>query len=410
MRFSCLAAASLAGLAAAGPVPAVIPDSALAARAPTISNPAIWEDYPDLDIFHVGNVYYYSSSTFAFSPGAPLLKSYDLINWTPVTHSVPYLNFGNQYNLTNGQRAYESGIWASTVRYRNSTDTWYWYGCIGFSTTYVWTAKGTKAGSNGGDVPDSAWNWQPAGTINTCFYDCGLLIDDDDTMYIAYGGPKISVSQLSKDGLSIVKTTQAWGNANSLEGSRMYKVKGNYYIFNDIPANAETVLKASSPMGPYTQKTLFSNVAGPIPNAGYAHQGGIVDTPDGKYYFFAFMDSYPGGRIPVAAAMTFGSDGWPAVQLNSGNTWPSSVAAPDVQTGKTVPSILGTDYFNGTKLSHEWEFNVCVPANRSSQHPFHYPPYSFLISVPRGISPRANNISHSTTPTRANSNLPPGAA
>jgi hypothetical protein len=173
MRFSSLPflaiAAQLVGaIPAPQPQPQLKPGAislpraskTLSARAGTISNPAIWEDFPDLDIFRVGSVYYYSSSTFAYSPGAPLLKSYDLINWYPVTHSVPYLNFGNQYNLTGSSRAYESGIWASTVRYRASTDTWYWYGCIGFSTTYIWTAKGTGAGSNGGDVPDNAWNWQ----------------------------------------------------------------------------------------------------------------------------------------------------------------------------------------------------------------------------------------------------------
>jgi beta-xylosidase len=352
----------VASLAQATPssFPQDVPSRTLSARAGTISNPAIWEDYPDLDVFRVGNVFYYSSSTFAYSPGAPLLKSYDLINWAPVTHSVPYLNFGSQYNLTGSSRAYESGIWASTVRYRNSTDTWYWYGCVGFSVTYIWTAKGTGAGSNGGDVPDGKWNWQPAGTLNTCFYDCGLLIDNTDTMYIAYGSPKISVSQLSSDGLSIVKTQQVYSPSNTIEGSRMYQYNGKYYIFNDIPANAETVLMASSPFGPYTQKTLFSNVNGPISNAGYAHQGGMVDVGNGQYYFFAFMDSYPGGRIPVAAPLTFGSDGWPAVSL-SGNTWPSTVSAPNIQTSKTVPSLLGTDSFNGPSLSAEWEWNASNP-------------------------------------------------
>jgi beta-xylosidase len=61
----------------------------LATRVATFNNPVLWEDYPDLDVFRVGDVFYYSSSTFAFSPGAPLLKSYDLVNWTPVSHSVP---------------------------------------------------------------------------------------------------------------------------------------------------------------------------------------------------------------------------------------------------------------------------------------------------------------------------------
>lgn len=91
------------------------------------TNPILWQDTPDIDVFRVGHVFYYTSSTFAYSPGAPLYKSYDLVNWTPVTHSVPVLEFGDaKYDLPSPtSRAYVKGIWASTARYRESTDTWY---------------------------------------------------------------------------------------------------------------------------------------------------------------------------------------------------------------------------------------------------------------------------------------------
>lgn len=68
----------------------------LSKRADTFSNPVLWEDHPDLDVFRIGDVFYYPSSTFAYSPGAPVLKSYDLVNWEPVSHSVPELNFGDK--------------------------------------------------------------------------------------------------------------------------------------------------------------------------------------------------------------------------------------------------------------------------------------------------------------------------
>jgi beta-xylosidase len=105
----------LAAVGSTSPVGAATsPNPALMARADTFNNPSLWQDYPDLDVFRVGDVFYYSSSTFAFSPGAPVLKSYDLVNWTPVSHSVPRLNFGSRYDLNSAtDRAYVKGIWAS---------------------------------------------------------------------------------------------------------------------------------------------------------------------------------------------------------------------------------------------------------------------------------------------------------
>jgi beta-xylosidase len=164
----------------------------LVSRATSFNNPVLWEDYPDLDVFRVGDVFYYSSSTFAFSPGAPVLKSYDLVNWTPVSHSVPTLNFGTKYDLpSSSNRAYVKGIFASTLRYRKSTDTFIWLGCVEYGKSWVWTAPGMNAVANNGEV--SSWTWTAKGTL-PCYYDSGLFIDDDDTMYVAYGGTQIHVA------------------------------------------------------------------------------------------------------------------------------------------------------------------------------------------------------------------------
>ncbi|KAL2131982.1 hypothetical protein VTI74DRAFT_4383 [Chaetomium olivicolor] len=335
-----------------------IDNTTLAPRAAAFTNPVLWEDYPDLDVFRIGSVFYYSSSTFAYSPGAPVLKSYDLVNWTPITHSVPRLNFGSAYDLPSGTPAgYVKGIWASTLRYRRSNDQFYWYGCVNGGSTYIWTSPGSNAANHNGEV--SAWNWQARGTIPTCYYDAGLLIDDDDKMYIAYGNPTINVAELSADGLRQVRTQAAYTppSGTTIEGARMYKRNGAYYILVTRPADAEYVLKSTSgPFGPYTSRTLVSRITGPLADAGFAHQGGMVDTPDGKWYYVAFMDSYPGGRIPVVAPLRWTADGWPEVVTDSQGRWGASYEMP-VQTGRTVPGSAGVDVFTAGQLSHHWEWN-----------------------------------------------------
>ncbi|KAG9202348.1 hypothetical protein G6514_004557 [Epicoccum nigrum] len=326
------------------------------AAATTFNNPVLWQDYPDLDVFRVGDVFYYSSSSFAFSPGAPVLKSYDLVNWAPATHSVPRLNFGSEYDLPSAtSRAYVKGIWASTLRYRQSTDTFYWLGCISGGRTYVWTASGTKAGANNGEV--TSWNWTSKGSLPRCYYDNGLLIDDDDTMYVVYGGTTIRVAQLNADATAEVRDQAVYTSPDNLyiEGSRMYKINGTYYIFVTKPANAEYVLKSKNIWGPYERRSLVDSISGPIPNAGFAHQGGIVSTKSGQWYYVAFMDSYPGGRIPVVAPLSWTQDGWPEV-VRVNNAWGKTYPMP-VQTTKTVPTSGGLDTFQGTSLSNEWEWN-----------------------------------------------------
>jgi beta-xylosidase len=327
--------------------------SPLEPRADTFNNPVLWEDYPDLDVFRLGDVYYYSSSTFAFSPGAPVLKSYDLVNWTPVTHSVPTLNFGSAYDLTNS-RAYVKGIWASTLRYRKSSDTFLWIGCVQPGPSYVWGASGTNALANNGEVTN--WNWTSRGTLPRCYYDSGLFIDDDDTMYIAYGNTQISVAQLNKDGTAEVKNQAVYKSpgGEAIEGSRMYRINGMYYIWITKPADDQWVLRSSSPWGPYERKVVIDSIAGPLSNAGNAHQGSMVETKDGKWYYVAFLDSFPGGRIPVVAPLTF-VNGWPEV-VRVNNEWGKSYPIP-VKTSKTVPPPTGLDAFSGTSLSHEWEWN-----------------------------------------------------
>jgi beta-xylosidase len=280
-----------------------------------------------------------------YSPGAPILRSYDLVNWEFIGHSVPVLDWSSKYDLTNGQRAYVKGIWASSLRYRPSNGLWYWAGCIEFATSYMYTARSPTG------------PWTKSSTINNCWYDCGILIDDNDTMYVAYGNTQISVAQLSSDGLTQVKTQVVYNAPSSigaLEGNRFYKVNGKYYIFTDHPATAEYVLQASSPFGPYTIKALVNSIGTPVSGTDNPHQGGSVPNKEGQWYYMAFVDAYPGGRIPVLAPINWGSDGFPTLQSVNG-AWGKTYTYPE--TPRVVASPTGTDSFSGTSLGPQWEWN-----------------------------------------------------
>jgi len=317
------------------------------ARAQDFTNPVVWEDLADVDVLRVNDTYYYSASTMHFSPGAPILRSYDLVNWEFIGHSGPSLSWSSKYNLTDGQRAYVKGIWASSLRFRPSNGLWYWAGCIEFATSHVYTA------------PDVTGPWTLSATIDNCWYDCGILIDDDDTMYVAYGSPNISVATLSADGLSQVATQVVFespSDIGTLEGNRFYKVNGKYYILSDHPATSEYVLQADSVFGPYSIKALVDSIAPPssISGGDNPHQGGIVDTPSGDWYYMAFVDAYPGGRIPVLAPITWGDDGFPVFTSVDG-AWGASYPFP--VTEHPLDPLTVAENFTGTSLGPQWEWN-----------------------------------------------------
>ncbi|WP_203855141.1 family 43 glycosylhydrolase [Plantactinospora mayteni] len=315
----------------------------------TFSNPVLWQDFADIDIIRVGDVYYYSASTMHYSPGAPILRSYDLVNWEFAGHSVPSLDFDSSaYNLSGG-RAYVKGIWASAFNYRQSNRTFYWIGCTEFNRTYVYTA-GTVEGP-----------WTKRSRINNCYYDAGLLIDDNDTMYVAYGSTNISVAQLSADGLSQVRAQQVWtspSNIGYIEGARFYKRNGYYYIWLTKPANGQYVLRSRSPFGPYEVREVLLNLPGPIQGepGSVPHQGGMVQTQNGQWYYLAFIDAYPGGRIPTLAPVNWVGD-WPVLQTVNGR-WGATYPYPAVpRPPRQVKPMTGTDTFAGTALAPQYEWN-----------------------------------------------------
>ena len=151
--------AATAGLVAGATLPAMHAAAATAAQQERFINPVIWQDFADLEVIRVGDTYYYTGSTMHYSPGAPVLRSYDLVNWEFIGHSVPVLDFGDAYDL-NGGRAYVGGIWASSMRYRPSDKTFYWLGQIGWQRSYVYRAT------------DAAGPWARHAVIGSIYYVC----------------------------------------------------------------------------------------------------------------------------------------------------------------------------------------------------------------------------------------------
>jgi beta-xylosidase len=85
-------------------------------------------------------------------------------------------------------------------------------------------------------------------------------------------------------------------------------------------------------------------------------QGGLIDTPDGKWYSYLFRDYGSVGRIPYLVPVTW-QDGWPVLGVNG--KVPEILELP---AGKSlIPGIVSSDEFNRKKgepaMPIIWQWN-----------------------------------------------------
>src|SRR4051812_34538379 len=194
-------------------------------------NPVIFADVPDMSIVRVGSTYYMSSTTMHMSPGVPIMRSQDLVNWKLVNFAYDTLASVDELNLVNGKSTYGRGSWASCIRYHNGT---FYVSTFAQTTgkTYIYTTKDIEKG------PWKVTSFKPA------YHDHSLFFDDDGRIYMIYGTGKLKLIELNSDlsgvqpGTSeqvIIENASAPAGNNimlSAEGSQLFKIKGIYYLFN----------------------------------------------------------------------------------------------------------------------------------------------------------------------------------
>lgn len=52
----------------------------------TFTNPVVYADVPDMDVIRVGDDFYMMSTTMHLMPGAPVMRSKDLVNWEIISY------------------------------------------------------------------------------------------------------------------------------------------------------------------------------------------------------------------------------------------------------------------------------------------------------------------------------------
>jgi len=266
------------------------------------TNPVIYADVPDPDVIRVGDTYYMVTTSMHMTPGSPIMKSTDLVNWEIIGYPYERLEENDAHNLRNGLNVYGKGTWANSLKYHKGK-------------FYVLTASLNTGKTYLFSTDDPSGSWERT-VFDGYMHDPALLFDEDDKAYIIYGAENFSIRELTPDykafqpgGLN--KVILASGKPG-MEGTHAYKINGKYYLtfiwWEKGQIRRQYVYRADRIDGPYEGKLALSDTMG-YKQSGVA-QGGLVDTPDGKWYAMLFQDRDAVGRVPVLVPVRW-EDGWP---------------------------------------------------------------------------------------------------
>lgn len=315
---------------------------------PRATNPIIFADVPDISIIRVGKVYYMSSTTMHMSPGLPIMKSNDLLNWKLIGYAYDTLAQIDDLALTNGKNSYGRGSWASSLRYNKGT---YYVSTFAQTTgkTYVFSTRNIEKGG-----------WKVS-SFKPSYHDHSLFFDDDGRVYMVYGAGEIKLLELEQDASKVKAAVPekiiisnaskpAGDNINlKAEGSQLFKVNGKYYLFNIVwpkqGMRTAVVHRADKITGPYEGRLALQDLG--------VAQGGLIDTPDGKWFAYLFRDYGSVGRIPYLVPVNW-VDGWPVVGVNGKVPVQLDLNA---ENQSLIPGIVDSDDFDQTTMKLVWQWN-----------------------------------------------------
>jgi beta-xylosidase len=317
----------------------------------TDTNPMIHADVPDISMIRVGDTYYMSSTTMHMSPGLPIMKSTDLVNWRILNYAHDRLADNDALNLEDGRNAYGQGSWASSLRYHNGV-----YYVSTFSAT---TGKTHVFHTN--DIEREPWQEK---SFRPSLHDASLFFDDDDKVYMLWGAGRLQLVELNADlsGMKVggINTTvienasepAGTGIMLQAEGSQLFKQDGKYYLFNITwprgGMRSVVLHRADQITGPWEGRLALQD-------QGIA-QGGMIDTPDGKWFAYLFQDHGAVGRIPYLVPMSW-QDGWPV--LGTQGRVPMKLDLPTKHG--LIPGIVDSDEFERNEqdrpLPLVWQWN-----------------------------------------------------
>lgn len=151
------------------------------------------------------------------------------------------------------------------------------------------------------------------------------------------------------------------GINHTIEGPKLYKRNGYYYIFapaGGVATGWQLVLRSQNIYGPYEKKIVMAQGSTDINGP---HQGAWVDTQTGESWFVHFQDKAMYGRVVHLNPMKWVND-WPVIgEDKDGDGCGEPVTRykkPNVGKNYPVETPADSDEFNTRQLGLQWEWHA----------------------------------------------------
>ncbi|MBP1639542.1 MAG: glycoside hydrolase [Bacteroidetes bacterium] len=312
-----------------------------------LTNPVMWADVPDMSIVRTGSDFYLISTTMHLMPGAPVMKSKDLVHWEIASYVFDKLTDTPSYDLTGGT-VYGRGQWASSIRYHNGK----------YYVLFSPNDKPFRAYIYATTNP-SKEKWQLVSRMQH-FHDASLFFDDDGRVYVFSGSGtlkelKPDLSDVKPGGVDMRIIKRDSEETGLLEGSQAIKYNGKYYLLMISwprgKPRRQVCYRADNITGPYEKKVILQDDFAGFP---YCGQGCITDDENGNWYGLIFQDRNGVGRVPLLMPVRW-VDGWPMLGDENGKVplnWQTTLKPYD--SGKR---IVESDDFVDKNLKINWQWN-----------------------------------------------------
>ena len=330
-----------------------------AALAPDYCNPVLHADYADPDVIRVGATFYMTASSFNSAPGLPLLESRDMVHWQLVGHALPQLVPAAQFE----RPAHGKGVWAPALRHHDGK-FWIFYPDPD-QGVYVMTAADFRGPWSapmlllaGKGIIDPAPFWDDDGRAWLMHAWARSRAGFNNVLTLRAMAP--DASRLLDDKGSNVIDGGKFAGYHTLEGPKLYKRQGYYYVFapaGGVEQGWQSVFRSRRIEGPYEAKIVLAQ--GRSASNG-PHQGAWVQAPDGGDWFYHFQDKGAYGRIVHLQPMLW-QDGWPVMgeqQDGKGIGQPVSHYRQPVAGSFDAVAPATSDSFDGPQLGLQWQWNA----------------------------------------------------